>query len=127
MNERDKFLTEAMGSKTGYYPTYTDENGTDWVTCRLFKTEQEAFDYYKHKENHSFKPSWCGFNSWVSFGKLWEWAQGQEWWGEFGDKVVYDESDTTHEKHQQWISDLEWFIHPARFADAVYAFLKERK
>ena len=65
---------------------------------------------------------------WQWFGWLWKKChEDAEWWCSFGHHVVYDESDITHEKHQELVSDLEWFIDPDRFADAVYKFLKEHE
>ena len=61
------------------------------------------------------------FSTWQGFGKLWEWAIKQEWWQSFGDTVVYAD----HVDFDVTICNLEHFIHPDRFADAVYAFLKE--
>jgi len=97
--KRDEFLTEAMGEH--YWDHECDE-----ADCSCHEDRMD-------------------FSTWPDFGKLWEWAQGQEWWGVFGDDIVYGESEIAHEKHQCRISDLEYFIHPDRFANALYEFLKE--
>lgn len=117
-NERDKFLTEAMG-----------ECWHEWEGPQYYKQVDDSPRYVCQLcgIGSAYNTRQTDFSTWTGFGKLWEWAQGQEWWGMFGDKVIYDESDITHEKHQQWISDLEWFIRPDRFADAIYIFLKERQ
>lgn len=60
------------------------------------------------------------FSTWEWFGKLWEWAQKQEWFGTFC---------KTHsnciDKDNMHLLCL--YIDPNRFADAVYLFLKERE
>jgi len=56
------------------------------------------------------------FSEWEWFGLLWEWAQKQEWW--INALELWDCS------HGYMISFR--LIHPDRFADALYQFLKER-
>jgi hypothetical protein len=58
------------------------------------------------------------FSTWTNFGKLWEWAQGQEWWSWFVHEYIFDS--------MEGFQDLS-LIHPDRFADALYQFLKERE
>ena len=53
------------------------------------------------------------FSTWQGFGKLWEWAQNQGWWEDFW---IYSNDD----------NGIIDFIHPDRFADALYEFLKDK-
>ena len=50
------------------------------------------------------------FSTWDCFGKLWNWSHKQEWWALF--RINY-------------VEVIDSYIHPDRFADAVYEFLKE--
>lgn len=102
--ERDKFLTEAMGECWhNLGEKYTTEIG--WcIKCCTW-----------HKHNHNF-------SIWSGFGKLWEWAQKQEWWKSF----VWVHGDSTRAKYRKESTFSVKFLHPDRFADALYQFLKER-
>ena len=78
------------------------------------------------RHNSAVKAALLHMIDWQWFGWLWkECHMDQEWWCRFGWSMVYDESDITHEKHQELVSDLEWFIDPDLFAYAVYKFFKE--
>lgn len=55
------------------------------------------------------------FSTWEGFGRLFEFCQKQEWKKEFFERLDY------------WHDDLNDIINPNRFADAVYAYLKEQK
>lgn len=98
--ERDKFLTEAMGECWHDVKRAQGVAGFCYncVICR-------AQDVWNND-----------FSTWPGFGKLWEWAQKQEWW------FLLNYDDRTDHK----TVDME-LIHPDRFADAVYSFLKERR
>jgi hypothetical protein len=89
--ERDKFFTKALGYKIH------DDN-----------------EVYPADEPRLFAP--LDFSCWEGFGKLWEWAQQQEWWLGF----VYVASD-------DWSKLSVELIHPDRFADAVYTYLHEKE
>lgn len=56
----------------------------------------------------SYKPDQEDFSTWEGFGKLWEWAKVQEWWGTF---II--------QKQFIWLD----IIHPDRFANAVAKYL----
>jgi|LGVE01.1.fsa_nt_gb hypothetical protein len=56
------------------------------------------------------------FSSWRGFGQLWGWAQRQGWWNHF---VLHGI------KYPNTRAIPQEIIHPDRFADAVYSFLKE--
>jgi len=99
--ERDKFLTEAIGECWHW----ADENILDstrkWIIC--------------HTCNDCGKAWTCrnDFSTWEGFGKLWEWTQQQSWKDDLLVKILCES--------QNWVKEL---IHPDRFADAVYNYLK---
>lgn len=93
----DKFLAEAMG-ECWHKETISREpypfDVEECVTCGAIGTELKRMQ----------------FSTWEGFGKLWEWAQRQPWWEEF-----------------YWQNSAEWrckIVHPDRFAEAIYEFLK---
>ncbi len=108
--ERDKFLTEAMGDcwhEAKYLYQATPYDTPDYE-CRCGKRCSEK----------SFKNN--NFSTWEGFGKLWEWAQKQEWWIYLGFIGNYTEQFTASE-----FTHKDCIINPDRFADAVYNYLKE--
>lgn len=104
MSERDKFLTEAIGE-------CLHENGEieieDMTVC----------------PNCFCDPHWNDFSTWAGFGKLWEFSNQQEWWGEFKDSTVC--YALSWEALKMFIVDPE-LIDPDYLATTVYEFLKER-
>jgi hypothetical protein len=104
--ERDKFLTEAMGEcwhehlvKTGTFSTLCNK-------CLAHVTNND-------------------FSTWPGFGKLWEWAQKQEWFNIFmlgKGWLIWPETQSPFMVQQSYFN----LIHPDRFADVLFAFLKER-
>ena len=106
--ERDRFLTEAMG---GVWLPTTNMGMVKGPTC---------------KESTTTK-----FSTWAGFGKLWEWAQEQEWFDLFQCCLYYHEylkhchkpGDEKLDNDKVLHNEL---IHPDRFAAAVYEFLRER-
>jgi hypothetical protein len=61
------------------------------------------------------------FSNWQGFGRLLEWAQKQEWWSDLAISLGgYPYEGGGH------VIDVK-FIHPDRFATAVYSFLKGLK
>lgn len=114
--ERDKFLTEAIG-----------ECWHDWKVVETYFFEEFGRDV------SVFECSKCGdfisggdfetpyqinFSTWGSFGKLWEWVQKKEWWSDFIVEMMGCHYDPVN---------LIMHIHPDRFADALYEFLREYK
>lgn len=87
--ERDKFLTEAMG---GVWLQTLNMGMVKSPSCKESTTTD--------------------FSTWAGFGKLWTWAQQQEWWKSFSAYLF------------GW-GDLS-IINPDRFANAVYDFLKTK-
>lgn len=105
----------------------------------------ECWHKWVRADGHPFKCKLCGcsqyhyslpdegwphpdFSTWTGFGSLWEWAQKQEWWFEFGwefyPQVATIPEDTLGEHRE--IAMLSSFINPERFAIALYNFLKEK-
>ena len=79
----------------------------------------ECFEVYgRNKNGEPRRCNYCDnplatdFSTWEGFGKLWTWAQKQGWWIKI--MLRFQNEGFYH------------YIHPDRFADAVYAFLKER-
>jgi|LGVE01.1.fsa_nt_gb hypothetical protein len=128
---RDKFLTEAMGEcwhdneEDVIQPFPKDENDPGEV-MRCTKCEMgyplrygEIYRASLHRRN---------FSIWEDFGKLWNWAQQQEWFKKLlvssnilcGYEMSIDFAETVG------VSLPDELIHPDRFADAVYNFLKEK-
>lgn len=109
--ERDKFLTQAMGEcwfEADEYPAppYRCRNcGLD----RLSHYNQEAL-----------------FSTWAGFGKLWEWAQQQEWWGDFVAQLDILGIGCFKPDMKQTMLDCFRFVSPDRFANAVYEYLKQK-
>lgn len=112
--ERDKFLTGAMG-----------ETWHEWVLPE---------EHCKHIPGISYKCK-CGgfhptlkrnnnFSTWAGFGKLWEWSRWREWWPKFIGKI----GDHQFDEPEAGLCECSWidtyYIHPDRFANAVYEFLK---
>jgi hypothetical protein len=100
MSERDKYLTEAMGECW---------HESDWgqTICKHCRRTNDPRYFDFDEQNKTF-------SSWSGFGKLWNWSQKQEWWMEFKNWYICRNKVT-----------FEYLIHPDRFADAVYEFLKE--
>jgi hypothetical protein len=102
--ERDKFLTEAMG-----ICTHTWEKPKGYIEGHICT---RCNKYWPVKP--STPMDIINFSTWQSFGKLWEWAQRQEWWFSFWQKdfgIAIVQPD---------------LIHPDRFSNAIYEFLKGR-
>lgn len=63
------------------------------------------------------------FSTWQSFGKLWEWAQEQEWWVTFTDDYY---GPRRPDRNVSLFFDVNYIIHPNNFANAVYDYLKSK-
>lgn len=100
MSERDKFLTEAMG-----------ECWHDMIYNELGDRYSKLYMCMKctHQDNSITLDN--DFSTWEGFGLLWEWSQKQEWKANFSYRVGF----------------REYLVNPDRFADAMYAYLKERE
>lgn len=104
MNEdRDKFLTEQMGE-------FWHERLTGYDCSCGGKI------YWNQCNN-------IGFSTWEGFGKLWEWAQKQEWFENFRVFNHYHDDEDNYLESRHDVA--EWLIDPDRFADTVYKYLKE--
>jgi len=102
---RDKYLTEAMGGM--WLPI---------LNMGMVKGPEDS------------ESTTTRFGSWSGFGKLWTWAQQQEWWGPLWFDVLCEHTDTGAycQVDEHGYQFDETFVHPDRFADALYAFLQER-
>jgi hypothetical protein len=103
MSERDKFLTEQMGEC--------------WHD--LFRHCSKCAAYCRKCQKEIYEEQ-NNFSTWEGFGKLWEWAQKQEWWREFHNQFL----STPWKVSKLMNTDL---VHPDRFADAVYEYLRQRE
>lgn len=126
MNDRDGFLTEAIGGKLIDCCVVDLDNEFDIdETCVRQDTNDYPLDDCTYGKDGD-KPEDCKywqkrikgggkeFSLWHYFGELWEWAKGQEWWEDFIIKKT----------HANAIF-LERIINPDNFADAIYEFLQE--
>lgn len=105
--ERDKFLTEAIG-ECWHHEGETVADAKHYV------------DFYICSKCHKTWKYRVDFSTWKGLGKLWPWAQKQEWWKTF----IY-EGYTHPSKNVGSEVQMTIFIDPDRFANAVYEFLKE--
>lgn len=100
--ERDKFLTEAMGEC--WHEGANNYGEIVCQRCHRLVMEEDRLD----------------FSNWAGFGKLWEWAQKQEWFREFYyEFFAYPpNADCTVSR---WVASR---IEPNCFANELYGFLK---
>lgn len=106
--ERDKFLTEAMG--LCYHSNWKSQMAGSFCLDCLY-------------ESNSPCNGRIVFYTWAGFGKLWEWAQKQDWWSEFNSGRLLCYMDEPEDS--KMIININ-LIDPDRFADALYEYLKER-
>jgi hypothetical protein len=118
MNERDKFLTEAMG--LCWHEELEEYRLHDEIRMRC-KCGETALKGYCCIRSSGFQQD-CGFSTPDGFFKLWDWAQEQDWWTVgspfWGGYTAY--------KSQGRFMIGDAFINPNHFADAVFKYLKER-
>ena len=110
---RDKYLTEAMGECWHIFKLIPYV-GHQCINFAPIKCEKCGVKTISENENDKF----IDFSTWEGFGKLWEWAQQQEWWKEFSYQ------DSVRYKMAKY--DPYNIINPDRFSDALYTYLKER-
>lgn len=115
--ERDKFLTEAMGEC--WHDLIWDEWRGRYIQCSLCDLDVE--DTYDDYSCHYHDKYNTDFSSWKGFGKLWEWAQQQDWWFDTvrWDFYVDEDGITNGANFIQ-----ESLVNPNAFANAVYDYLK---
>lgn len=115
---RDKFLTEAMGEcwhewDGGNTKPYHDGAKIYFCKCGECVVYDEFYSFTKDVNKH-FKIA-NNFSTWDGFGKLWEWCHKQEWWqASYGAGMLSDDLESLTAS----------FVHPDRFAYAVYEYLK---
>lgn len=110
--ERDKFLTEAMGKC--WHEWYWDSKE------RINKCQKCNIVYWDWAKSFG-RPNY-EFSTWKDFGILWEWASKQYWWKKFVSWDYEKRWDADRrEKDNWWYLDL---INPDFFANALYEFMK---
>jgi len=107
-SDRDKFLTELVGEC--WHDEYSHEG----------PTFQERYDKYvclRCGFEVSYTPSFykMNFSTWENFGKLWKFAQKQNWWNDFRRDYCLVGG------WKGWSFD-EDIINPDKLADAIYNF-----
>ena len=96
--ERDRFLTEAMGNH--------------WFTT----PNSNLAEVYHLNDD---------FSTWQNFGKLWEFARKQDWFDDFLiDRGFFRLEAKMPNKGGFTLMHLHW-VNPDRFANAICEFLKE--
>ena len=116
MEERDKYLSEAMGECWHEFtlddPHLKPVDGSYGICKCGYRIN------YLHFHKHlKYNPN---FSTWDRFGKLWEWANRQKWWKMFLCFGVYGD----YMNGVQNLIETE-NINPDIFADAIYNYLKE--
>ena len=107
--KQDKFLTEQMGE------CWHEWNGqSSGLTCN---------NCGMRVAYHTNSPKNPDFATWTGFGKLWEWAKGQEWWWGFIDDCIPNPDWNNILPNLYPILNL---INPDNLANALYEFLKEK-
>jgi hypothetical protein len=82
-----------------------------FLTVAIGLKMHNSYEDYPDTEKRLIAP--VDFRTWHGFGQLFEWAVQQKWWLEFVDVSSDD-----------WRKLSVELIHPDRFADAVYNYLK---
>jgi hypothetical protein len=104
--KRNKFLTEAMGL---CWHKWIAHEAMGHFQCAKCGKMEMGFSC-KEEEYHSD----IDFSTWEGFGKLWQWANEQEWWDDFTDK-----------NYHCCRTDLD-MINPNRFSHMLYEYLEEK-
>lgn len=106
--KRDEFLTEAMGE---CWHEWDSTLIMDIGTMHACKKCPSAVTVKRPYNNN--------FSTWKDFGKLWEWAIEQEWWGEFMGNSTDGQSEFDD------LIDID-IINPDNLTNAIYKFLTEK-
>ena len=112
-NDRDQFLTEAMGE-------CWHEPGEQIITCGKCGEILRGLAVGRPGGGSKIAiERKYNFDDWTGFGALWEWAQEQ-------DRLVGLEIGLIHQD-SSYVFIPQKLIHPSRFADVVYQFLRVKK
>lgn len=114
MEERDKYLTEAMGECWHEFtlddPHLKPVEGSYGICNCGYRIN------YLHFHAHTkYNPK---FSTWDGFGKLYEWSVEQDWWYEF----LFE-----------WSGEIISFsipyklVYPNPFANVIYEFLRDKE
>jgi hypothetical protein len=115
--ERNKYLTEKMGVCWHEWDWQRSSTGMPSVHAPMWCSKCKSYS--------NGKDVCRDFDTWVGFGLLWEWANKQEWFWLFTCKQMFSENaDAPFEKVDDDGNFHKDIIHPTRFADALYEFLK---
>ena len=110
--ERDRYLTEAMGKCWHRGTSFVQPDGSRRFGCSKCGSTEGR---------HLFK-------NWSSFGLLWEWATKQEWWNRVVYSGVTTLADTENGKERIIIGGVETvscnLINPDHLANAIYKLIK---
>lgn len=117
--KRDKFLTEVMGKCWHEEVHECCVNGELKMVCKCGIYAQKG---YHDILSSGFKQTY-DFSTWDGYGKLWEWVQGQKWFGDFMWRC--EPFRITHECLSGPPMKI-WNIHPSAFATSVYNYLKDK-
>ncbi len=133
--EINKFLTEQMGDcwhelepELGRVYFMKATGGSRCVKCDAYWNHNSHTSRYNSQYNRNeVYPEKVNldFFTWEGFGKLWEWAQKQEWWSQFKYVCKAKPYKFCFMNEQTFMWDE--LIHPEQFATAVYEALKERE
>lgn len=117
-DERDQFLTEAMGECWHKWDELNKcDNSYDHnvylYECSKCKKQGEEHEYGYHNMNNN------NFSTWEGFGILWNWAQQQEWFEYICRKILYPPILSNY-------TSVYLKINPEVFANTLYEFLRSR-
>src|SRR4030042_4113521 len=87
--ERDRFLTEKIGE------CWHESSGMVWICGDCKADIGWRGDNKSSVDVESLNPD---FSTWQGFGKLWEFAIKQEWWGSFVGSMIYSAYNVYREK-----------------------------
>jgi len=112
--DRDKFLTEAMGEC--WHNEYRQIGQT-------FEDRYETFVCLSCNKASAYSPSLPrnNFSTWEGFGKLWEWAVKQEWWHNFQLHYLKGTFGVSPDFFRKRL------INPDKLANAIYEFIQDMK
>lgn len=67
------------------------------------------------------------FNSWESFGILWNWSNEQDWYEDFLYERIKVSKNYVNDILKYQISRITGMIDPEHYAIAIYEYLKDKK
>jgi hypothetical protein len=126
---RNKKLIEAMGGCWHESSEVIPYSGEETHTCKcgasVSKSTISPSAATRDPWDRLRYPS-ADFSSWDGFGRLWAWAKQQNWWeDDFWRGTAAAGNIHVHDDGTFWMAtyNMEDFINPDVFADAVYSHL----